>query len=269
MLEFYYELKVTPSKEYDTFLELVSALSSEAIEEDSGIIILRSEEDLSDIEYGVKTFAQKLNIQCETFLKKQKNEDWVNLYKQSVNAVEVGEFYILPTWKEPKDDLLNIFIDPSLSFGSGHHETTSNCLLAISKYVKKDLSVVDVGCGSGILGIAASKKGAIVDICDTDNVAVEDAINNFKTNQTNFEESWIGSITKSTKKYDVVIANIVADVLAMISKDLKKSMKENGILILSGILDKHLLKVQEKYKDLKQLEVIQKNEWITLVYTTV
>ncbi|MFA6789569.1 MAG: 50S ribosomal protein L11 methyltransferase, partial [Arcobacteraceae bacterium] len=127
--------------------------------------------------------------------------------------------------------------------------------------------VVDVGCGSGILAVAASKLGAVVDMCDTDETAVNDAKENFKLNQSVFNEVWVGSVSKTSKKYDVVVANIVADVLAMIASDLKRSMKENGILILSGILDKHLSKVENKYKELKQLEVIQKNEWVTLVYS--
>lgn len=267
MLDFYYELRVKPEAYYELFLDLVTTLSEEAIEEEDGVLILRSEEDLSDIEFGVQSFASKISVKCDTQLSKLKNEDWVNSYKQSVDAVQVGVFYILPTWKEPKEELVNIFIDPSLSFGSGHHETTSNCLLAIDKYVEPNKSVIDVGCGSGILAIAASKLGAKVDICDTDEVAVNDAKENFRTNETYFNEAWVGSVSKANKQYDVVVANIVADVLAMISNDLKKCMKENGILILSGILDKHLSKVENKYKDLKQLEVIQKNEWVTLVYT--
>ena len=267
MLEYYYELKVKPKNEYDVFVDLIDSLTNEAIEEDEGTLILRSEEDLSDVEFGIQAFAKQLNIACETKLSTLKNEDWVNSYKQSVDAVEVGKFYILPTWKEAKENLINIYIDPSLSFGSGHHETTSNCLIAIEKYVKSNQSVVDVGCGSGILAVAASKLGAVVDMCDTDETAVNDAKENFKLNQSVFNEAWVGSVSKTSKKYDVVVANIVADVLAMIASDLKRSMKENGILILSGILDKHLSKVENKYKELKQLEVIQKNEWVTLVYS--
>lgn len=269
MQEHYYELKITPNEQYEVFLELVSALSSEAVEEDNKTLILRSEDDLSDIEFGINAFAKELKVACKTALLKLKNEDWINLYKQSVDAVEVGSFYILPTWKEPKEDFFNIYIDPSLAFGSGHHETTSSCLLAISKYVKQNKTLVDVGCGSGILSIAASKLGALVEFCDTDEIAVNDAKKNFKINKCTFVEAWVGSASKTSKKYDVVIANIVADVLAMIESDLKKCMKENGIIILSGILDKQLSKVENKYKDLKQLEVIQKNEWVTLVYTNI
>jgi ribosomal protein L11 methyltransferase len=269
LLEYYYELRVKPKTQYDIFLDLITSLSLEAIEEDEGTVILRSEDDLSDVEFGIKAFAQQLNVECEIKLQKLKNEDWVNKYKESIDAVQVGVFYILPTWKEPKEELVNVFIDPSLSFGSGHHETTSNCLIALDKYVQSGQTLVDVGCGSGILAIAASKLGVKVDICDTDENAINDAKENFKINETYFNDAWVGSVSKTNQQYDVVVANIVADVLAMIASDLKKCMKENGILILSGILDKHLSKVENKYKDLKQLEVIQKNEWITLVYTNV
>jgi len=266
LVEHYYELTIKPQLQYELFLDLISSLTNEALEENDGKIIARSENDLIDIEFGINEFAKQLNIDCETSLLKLKNEDWVNKYKEAVKSVEVGAFYIHPTWEPSKNDKLNIIIDPALSFGSGHHETTSNCLIAMSKYVNKDDTLLDVGTGSGILAIGASKLGAVVDICDTDDFAVSDACENFVKNNATVNTSWVGSATKSSKTYDVVVANIVADVLAMISKDLKKCLNDNGILILSGILDKHIDKVLKKYKDLEKLEVIQKNEWVTLIF---
>ncbi|NQY93952.1 MAG: 50S ribosomal protein L11 methyltransferase [Campylobacteraceae bacterium] len=266
MVEHYYELQIKPQTEYALFLDLISALTAEAIEESSGCITLRSEENLEEIECGIIEFAKQLNVTCETKHSKLKNEDWVNKYKEAVKAVEVGKFYIHPTWVQSKKDKLNIIIDPALSFGSGHHETTSNCLLAMGKYVTKGNSLLDVGTGSGILAIGASKLDAIVDICDTDDFAVSDACENFKRNDAKLNKSWVGSATKSHNKYDIVAANIVADVLIMIEKDLKKCLKQDGILILSGILDKHMDRVSKKYNSLEQLEVIQKNEWVTLVF---
>ena len=265
MVEHYYELQIKPQSQHKIFVDLLSSLTNEALEESENTIIARSENDLADVEFGINEFAKQLNIECETKLSKLKNEDWVNKYKEAVKAVEVGKFFIHPTWEKSKVDKLNIIIDPALSFGSGHHETTSNCLIAMSKYVKKDDELLDVGTGSGILAIGAAKIGAIVDICDTDDFAVEDACENFKRNDTKLNNAWVGSATKSLRKYDVVVANIVADVLVMISKDLKKCLKDDGILILSGILDKHIDRVLRKYKDLENVEVIQKNEWITVV----
>ena len=266
MTEYYYELTIKPSEEYDTFLDLLTTLTSEAIEELDETIIARSEDDLSDIEFGIKEFAKALQIECETTLVKKENIDWIKQYQESVKSVEVGKFYIRPSWDEARDDKINIIIDPALSFGSGHHETTSSCIEAISEYVKEDDTVLDVGTGSGILAIAASKLGAKVDICDTDEVCIKDTISNYKLNQTSFHESWIGSANTTRKKYDIVIANIVADVLVFIASDLKKCLNSDGILVISGILDKHIDKVLRKFKDLEQLKLIHKNEWITVVF---
>lgn len=266
MSKYYYELTIKPDEEYDIFVDLVTTLSNEAIEELDNTIISRSENDLSNIEFGIKEFAKAIDVKCETSLIKKENIDWIKKYQESVKSIEVGDFYIRPSWDEIKKDKINIIIDPALSFGSGHHETTSSCLQAICTYVKSKKTVLDVGTGSGILAIAASKLGAKVDICDTDEVCIKDTISNYELNETKFHESWVGSANTSRKKYDVVIANIVADVLVFISKDLKRCLNDDGILVISGILDKHIDKVLRKFKDLEQLEKIHKNEWVTLVF---
>jgi len=265
MQEYYYELTITPSRSYDDFLQLVMNLTQEAVEESNGSIIARSTDDLELIQYGIEQFANAIDVKCETTLSKHKNEDWINNYKNAIQPVEVANFYVRPSWVEPKENLVNIIIDPALSFGSGHHETTSSCLEALDRYAKKDLTMVDVGCGSGILGIAAAKLGVVCDVCDTDQLAVEDTIKNFETNGVKVNESWVGSVTQTSKQYDIVMANIVADVLVLISSDLKKSLKKDGILILSGILDKHHDKVLKKFKNLDIIETIHKNEWVTII----
>ena len=265
MKEFYYELKIQADTSLDLFIDLVDTLLPNAIEEGDNFFIIRSEDELSTIEYGVKEFAKAMNLDCSTLCEKKKNEDWIKKYQESVKAIEVSKFYIRPSWVEKKEDLINIIIDPALSFGSGHHETTNACLEAISKYVKKDDEVLDVGCGSGILSIAAAKLEAKVDICDTDENCIKDSEVNFSLNKTKYNKAWVGSSTFSSKKYDVVIANIVADVLIMISKDLKNCLKSKGTLVLSGILDKHLTRVLKKFEDLEIEETIHKNEWCTVV----
>jgi len=263
--EFYYELKIEADASLELFIDLVDALIPNAIEEGENFFIVRSEEDLSTIEYGVQEFAKAMHLICITSCEKKKNEDWIKIYQESVKAIEVGKFYVRPSWEDKKDNLIDIIIDPALSFGSGHHETTNTCLKAISKYVQKDHEVIDVGCGSGILSIAASKLEAKVDICDTDLICIKDSEVNFSLNNTKYNKAWVGSSTLSEKQYDVVIANIVADVLIMISKDLKKCLKSKGILVISGILDKHLEKVLKKFENLEIIETIRKNEWCTVV----
>ncbi len=139
----------------------------------------------------------------------------------------------------------------------------------LQKYIKEGNTLLDVGCGSGILSIIAAKLGAKVDMCDTDELAIKSTKENFKINNEEYNNSWVGSVTNITKEYDIVVANIIADILVMLSKDLKKATKNGGILILSGILDKYLDKVEERFQDMKLLEKYQKNEWLTLVFKKV
>lgn len=271
MQKYYYELTIKPSLYYELFLDLVSSLTQEALEEKDETIIVRSEDELDNIKIGVEAFANELStafdtkIDCEIVLEKKQNQDWIELYQKSVQPIEVGSFYIHPSWSEKKDTKINILIDPSLAFGSGHHETTNSCLKAIEKYVKKDMSVCDVGTGSGILAIAAAKLDAVVDICDTDPVSVEDSLKNFSSNGVVPNEYWEGSANKTSKQYDVVIANIVADVITLIAKDLKKISKDDGVIILSGIMEQHKEKVLKKFQDCDIIEQLQQNEWVTLV----
>ncbi len=265
MEEYYYELTIDAKSSQDLFLDLLGQLTQGAVEIDENRLISRSEENLEDVEFGILEFAKALGVDCETTLVRKRNEDWIKKYQESVKAVEVGKFFVRPSWVEEKDGKIDIIINPALSFGSGHHETTNSCLEAISKYIKSDEEVIDVGCGSGILSIAAAKLGAKVAICDTDEVCIESSKSNFILNGTNYVDVWVGSASKSNKEYDFVIANIVADVLVMIAKELKKCLKDGATLVLSGILDKHLNKVLKKFDDLEKIEVIQKNEWVTLV----
>lgn len=271
MDKFYYELTVKPNLYYELFLDLASSLTNDALEELDEIIIIRSEDTLDDVQSGIVEFAKELSnafsteIFCETKLLKKENQNWIKLYQDSVQPIEVGDFYIHPSWNDPMEDKINVVIDPTLAFGSGHHETTNCCLSAIQRYVKDGCSVADIGTGSGILAIAASKVGAVVDICDTDIVAVEDAIKNCASNNVSVNKYWEGSANNTSNTYDVVIANIVADVLAMIAKDLKKITKDNGVIILSGIMEQHKEKVLKKFKDCEIVEELQQNEWVTLI----
>ncbi|QIR75379.1 50S ribosomal protein L11 methyltransferase [Sulfurospirillum diekertiae] len=267
----YNELQITPSSEYPLFLDFIMSLSDEAIEEKESTIILRSEDNLEMVLFGTETFAKELSsvlgkdIHLETKLLVKENEDWIAQYRNSVQPLHVNDFYIRPTWVENFEGKKNIIIDPALAFGSGHHETTYGCLLLLQKYVKEGTTLLDVGCGSGILSITARKCGAIVDLCDTDEQATDSATQNFELNHESFHRIWTGSVQKRDQAYDVVVANIIADVLIMLSSDLQKAVKEGGLLILSGILDKYVDKVEHKFSSMKLVEKYQKEEWFTLV----
>jgi len=261
----YFELAIKPQKKYELFLDLVEEITADAIEEEDGFIIIRSEDNLDDFVEAIKKFSKALQVKCKISYEKKESINWIKKYQDSIKAVEIGNFYIRPSWEDKKDNKIDIIINPALAFGSGHHETTSSCIEAIDEFVKSKDTLLDVGTGSGILAIASSKKGAIVDICDTDEICIDSTKSNFELNKEKFNQCWIGSASKTTKKYAVVVANIVADVLVIIANDLKKCLKNNSILILSGILDKHKDRVLNKFNDLKELKTIQKNEWITIV----
>ena len=271
MQEHYYELVVKVSSHHSLFSDFLSDTVPVGFEETDEGFIIRSEDELDTIVWGLEQFTEALNkaldetIELECEQSKLQNSDWVEVYQKSISPLAIDKFYIHPTWNEPSKELINIAIDPALAFGTGHHPTTASSLKAVSRYVKKGDSVIDVGCGSGILGIGAMKLGVIVDACDTDPVSVENSIKNAKLNSLEFSNIWEGSCSLSSSKYNVVVANIVADVLTFIAKDLKAAMKEDGLLILSGILDKYETKVLSFYKDCKIVERIAQDEWVTLV----
>ena len=271
MQEHYYELVVNVSSHHSLFSDFLSDTVPVGFEETDDGFIIRSEDSLDTITWGLEQFTEALQkalnetIELECEQSKLQNSDWVEVYQKSISPLAIDKFYIHPTWNEPSQELINIAIDPALAFGTGHHPTTASSLKAISRYVKEGDTLIDVGCGSGILGIGAMKLGATVDACDTDPVSVENAIKNAKLNELKFSNIWEGSCSLSSSKYSVVVANIVADVLTFIAKDLKNAMKEDGVLILSGILDKYETKVLNFYKECKIVERIAQDEWVTLV----
>lgn len=271
MQEYYYELKLIISDELELFSDFLADTLPFGFEELENGFIIRSEDELDTILWGVEQFHEALQkaltkqIDFDYTLNKLESSDWVKAYQQSITPLSIDNFYIHPTWDTPQDGSINIAIDPALAFGTGHHPTTASSLRAVAKYVKKDDLVLDVGCGSGILGIGAIKLGATVDACDTDIVCVENSRENASINSVTFNELWEGSCQQSKKEYDVVVANIVADVLTFIANDLKKALKPQGKLILSGILDKYENKVLKHYTDLQLLERIAQDEWVTLI----
>ncbi len=263
MKDSYIELTVKVDESLvDLVADFIANISGDAVEYGKGCVILRSSKDSADIEEKLNA----LDIDLEIIKEKKENIDWIKQYQDSVAPIEAGEFYIHPSWHEAKEGKTNILINPALAFGSGHHATTYSCLMAVSKYVKSSNDVLDVGCGSGILALASSFKGANVDLCDTDELAVDSSKDNFSLNNQNYNNIWVGSANKSDKKYSIVIANIIADVLKAINLELKNRVKDEGILILSGILDKKEDIVKNSFSNLELLDRIAKDEWITLIY---
>ena len=271
MQEHYFELVIKISSHHSLFSDFLADTVAVGFEETDDGFIVRSEDDLETIKWGVEQFAEALQkaigetIEIECTQSKKQNSDWVAEYQKSIEPLAIDKFYIHPTWDAPSEELINIAIDPALAFGTGHHPTTASALRAVAKYTKEGDTLIDVGCGSGILGIAAMKLGAIVDACDTDPISVENSQVNAKLNELEFANIWEGSCSLTDKKYNIVVANIVADVLTFIAKDLKAAMEDDAVLVLSGILDKYEKKVLNFYKDCTIVERIAQDEWVTLV----
>jgi ribosomal protein L11 methyltransferase len=201
-----------------------------------------------------------------------KEEDWANEWKRYFKPVRIGRnFLIKPSWEEvaPREDDLVIEIDPGMAFGTGTHPTTSLCLEAIEDYVFAGQEVFDIGTGSGILALAAAKRGAKVQAGDIDLMAVRIAGKNAALNKVadkvTVRAGNLGEVFSG--RADVVIANIIADVIINLTPDLKFLLKPGGIFLASGIIDSRKEDVLEKLREegLKTVEVRETSGWVLIV----
>ncbi len=212
---------------------------------------------VQDIFQEVKQFC---NIGKGTVsLSETEDKDWINNWKTFFKPFRAADNIVIkPTWetyeKENEDDIL-IEIDPGIAFGTGSHETTKLCIQALDKYVKKGDSVLDVGCGSGILSIAALKLGAAhATAIDIDEVAVKVAAENMEVNHIPASQYTLYDgdlITNSFLKvkagtgHDIVVANILADVIIPLTGVIRPHLKKGGLYITSGIINTKEEEVRE------------------------
>lgn len=204
-----------------------------------------------------------------------KNEDWENNWKAYFKPMPVGEkLLIQPLWIEEIDNPDNravLSIEPGLAFGTGGHHTTKLCLETLERYVKAGDTVLDTGCGSGILAIASLLFGAESAVgVDIDELAVKTAIENGKLNGFTEPQYRIlqGNLAdKVDGLYSVVVANIVADVIMLFAKDVGRFMRDDAVFITSGIIDTREAEVQASLRE-NGFTVIERNEqsgWVCLV----
>lgn len=201
-----------------------------------------------------------------------KEEDWLNNWKQYFNPIEVGEkILIRPTWRddyEPNGRVV-LNLDPGIAFGTGTHETTRLCLEALEKYVTADTQILDVGCGSGILAVAALLLGAKRAVgVDIDEMAVKTAKENAALNGVSDKIEIIhGNLTdKVSGTYNVVAANIVADAIILLSEDIKNFMSDDAVYIMSGIIDSRADDVKAAIADsFDIIEEYTENGWFCFV----
>ena len=222
-----------------------------------------------------------LNVgDCTIEESKTEDVDWVNNWKQYFHQFYIDDILVIPSWEnvEAKDsDKMVIHIDPGTAFGTGMHETTQLCIRQLKKYVTEDTEILDVGCGSGILGMLALKFGAKHSVgTDLDPCAIDATYENMDNNGISRDqyEVMIGNIIDDKEvqdkvgyeKYDIVAANILADVLVPLTPVIIHQLKKGGIYITSGISeDKEEVVVEAvKKAGLEVLEVNHQGEWVSV-----
>jgi ribosomal protein L11 methyltransferase len=196
---------------------------------------------------------------------------WREQWKEHFKPIHIDKLVIVPEWIDykPIEGEIKVLLDSNMAFGTGEHETTSMCVEYLSKYVCGNDIVLDVGCGSGILGISASKLGAKeVIMTDIDECATEASEHNAKINGVKNATVLLKNLLDdNTVKGDVIVCNIMAEVLISFASGIANNLKENGTIILSGILVDRLEKVKKAYLDngFKFVEQKIKGEWSALV----
>ena len=246
---------------------------------------LEEEEDAASILINIRKELEEMRSylevgECTIEESQTEDVDWVNNWKQYFHQFYIDDILVIPSWEqvEEKDsDKLVIHIDPGTAFGTGMHETTQLCIRQLKKYVKPDTQILDVGCGSGILGMLALKFGAAHSVgTDLDPCAIDATHENMEVNGIGRDqyEVMIGNIIDDKtvqdavgyEKYDIVAANILADVLVPLTPVIIGQLKHGGIYITSGIIDDKEQTVVDAVKaaGLEVLEVNHQGEWVSV-----
>ena len=259
------------------------------IPDDDGIACLNfyldvdedKEKVLADVRAALAEMQEFLDLgECTITESETEDKDWINNWKQYFKQFYVDDILIIPSWEEvkPEDrDKMIIHIDPGTAFGTGMHETTQLCIRQLKKYVTKDTELLDVGTGSGILSIIALKLGARHAVgTDLDPCAVPAVEENKEVNGIPVEafDMMIGNIIDDKEvqdkvgyeKYDIVTANILADVLVPLTPVIVHQMKPGAVYITSGILDvkEEVVKEAVVAAGLEVVEVTHQGEWVSV-----
>ena len=259
------------------------------IPDDDGIAYLNfyldvdedKEKVLADVRAALAEMQEFLDLgECTITESETEDKDWINNWKQYFKQFYVDDILIIPSWEEvkPEDrDKMIIHIDPGTAFGTGMHETTQLCIRQLKKYVTKDTELLDAGTGSGILSIIALKLGARHAVgTDLDPCAVPAVEENKEVNGIPVEafDMMIGNIIDDKEvqdkvgyeKYDIVTANILADVLVPLTPVIVHQMKPGAVYITSGILDvkEEVVKEAVVAAGLEVVEVTHQGEWVSV-----
>ena len=199
-------------------------------------------------------------------------DDWIDVWKKHFRPIRLGRIVVVPEWIDytPEADEKIVLLDSNMAFGTGEHETTSMCVELMQEYVTPDSVCIDVGCGSGILGISAVKLGAKkAYLTDIDYVAVSSATHNSELNGTADKTVVAHSnlLDDTDIQGDVMMANITGEILKLLEPSIPKNLKKDGVLILSGIIESRLSMVKEAYEEvgMQAVKERRKGEWFALV----
>lgn len=236
---------------------------------------------LANVKNELEEMKEFLDLgECTIEESQTEDVDWINNWKKYFHQFYVDDILIIPSWEKVKpedEDKMIIHIDPGTAFGTGMHETTQLCIRQLRKYVTEESKILDVGCGSGILGMLALKFGAAYSVgTDLDPCAIDATYENMEENGISKEryEVMIGNIIDDPaiqdkvgyEAYDIVVANILADVLVPLTPVIVNQLKPGGIYITSGIIDDKETTVVEAVKKagLEVLEVTYQGEWVSV-----
>ena len=243
-------------------------------DEDDGTLVKKAEQEIKDLRMFVD-IGEGTITRSET-----EDKDWINNWKQYWHTFTIGNLYIKPTWEEITEEMKGhpvLSIDPGTAFGTGSHETTRMVIKQLEKYVKKGDRILDVGCGSGILSIVALKLGA-KEVVGTD-LDADCMISTRDNMQVNHLDEKLGTFyvgnliddtelqkKVGTEKYDIVVANILADVIIPMAPVIPDRLKEGGYFITSGIIDFKENEVKEAIEaaGLKVIEINHQGEWVNI-----
>ena len=224
-----------------------------------------------EIEAQIKEFSINNNIDIQISKNKEiEDMDWANEWKKYYEPFYIGNILIKPSWIDiDESDHKVVEINPGMAFGTGLHETTNLCIEQLQELNLIDKIVLDIGCGSGILSVVSSKLGAKeVFATDIDPLAIEATLENANLNKISNINAVQGSLLDNVdKKYDVVVANILLNVLDILIPDLPKALKKDGVFICSGLINSqrdNIVNTLEK-NNLEIVEVSEKGEWISII----
>lgn len=233
---------------------LVSALFDEDVDISQVMANLQHQTKLANLQYSTESIQE---------------QDWVRATQSQFDPIKITDkLWIVPTWHSaPNTDAINIILDPGLAFGTGSHPTTHLCLAWLTQTVSAQHTVLDYGCGSGILAIAAKKLGAgSVVGTDIDPQAIQSSLYNAEQNEVVAE--FYHAAKYQSQEFDIVVANILSSALSVLAPALAKSCKTNGKIALSGILKEQAADVSAIYSEWFTMDQPQyMDAWVLLTGT--